>query len=282
MTKARLAVGLVIAAAGVGIMSQELRVTGTLPLVPTPPAQSRERAPGKVKPALVATTDLAGFANLAAGRQELIAAALAVARTSPWLPYLYGGADPALGGLDCSGAMYYVMTQCGLSPPRTSAGQYLWLRDHQQLHHVSDDASTADDPSLAELQPGDLLFWATGHLADAAATDNITHVAMYLGREVKDGLQIMINATDGRSYRGTKANGYGVYDFRMPAEDAKAKLVGYGTPPGMEEIKPAVGAMPIKGGGRPRPPANGREKESRKRLSLSNLIGQCGQDAHAP
>ena len=54
----------------------------------------------------------------------------------------------------------------------------------------------------------------------------------------------MINATDGRSYRGTKANGYGVYDFKMPAEDAKAKLVGYGTPPGMEEIKPPVAPPP--------------------------------------
>ena len=50
----------------------------------------------------------------------------------------------------------------------------------------------------------------------------------------------MINATDGRSYRGTKANGYGVYDFKVPAAEAKAKLVGYGTPPGMEEIKPAA------------------------------------------
>ena len=61
----------------------------------------------------------------------------------------------------------------------------------------------------------------------------ITHVAMYLGRETKDGMRIMINATDGRSYRGTKANGYGVYDFKIPAKDAKAKLVGDGTPPGL-------------------------------------------------
>ena len=33
---------------------------------------------------------------------------------------------------------------------------------------------------------------------------------MYLGREKRDGLQVMANATDGRSYRGTKANGYGI------------------------------------------------------------------------
>jgi cell wall-associated NlpC family hydrolase len=181
---------------------------------------------------------------LPAGRRRLIKTALDVARDSPWLPYLDGGADPAQGGFDCSGAMYYVMVQCGLSPPRTSSGQYGWLRDHHQLHRVPDDASTADDPSLAGLLPGDLLFWATGHKADDANSPNITHVAMYLGREAKDGRQIMINATDGRSYRGAKANGYGVYDFRVPRGGAKAKLVGYGPPPGMMEIKPPAAPLP--------------------------------------
>ena len=217
LTRARLAVALVIAAGGVGIVAQEFRVTGAPPRVPTPPAQSPGRASDNRKSALVATTDLAGFADLSEGRRKLIATALATARNSPWLPYLYGGANPALGGFDCSGAMYYVMTQCGLSPPRTSAGQYLWLREHQQLHRVSDVARTPADPSLTELLPGDLLFWATGKIADDAESVNITHVAMYLGRETKDGLRIMINATDGRSYRGTKANGYGVYDFKIPA-----------------------------------------------------------------
>ena len=236
-----------MATAGAGSAAQELRVTATPAtpaLVVTPPAPSRERLPGKGKPALVAIADLAGFAILSAGRQELIETALAVARDSPWLPYRYGGADPALGGFDCSGAMYYVLTHCGLRPPRTAAGQYLWLRDHQQLHRVSDDVITADDPALAELRPGDLLFWATGDRADDAASPTITHVAMYLGREIKDGLQIMINATDGRSYRGTKANGYGVYDFRIPAKDAKAKLVGYGTPPGLADVIPNRNVVP--------------------------------------
>jgi hypothetical protein len=105
---------------------------------------------------------------------------------------------------------------------------------------VADDAATADDPSLAELLPGDLLFWAIGPMAEDAEKVNITHVAMYLGREAKDGRRIMINATDGRSYRGTKANGYGVYDFRVPVAEAKAKLVGYGPPPGIEKIKPPL------------------------------------------
>ena len=186
-----------------------------------------------VRPAIIATTALAGFTKLPAARQKLVQTALAVAANSPWLPYVYGSADPALGGLDCSGAMYYVLTQCGLNPPRTSAGQYAWLSDHGQLHLVPGEATTADDPSLAGLRPGDLLFWATGQQADDVKIPNITHVAMYLGRIKEDGLQVMINASDGRSYRGIRSNGYGVYDFRMPPRESESKLVGYGPPPGI-------------------------------------------------
>ena len=191
---------------------------------------------GNGKPAIIETKDLADFEMLPAGRKNLIETAIAVARNSPWLPYSYGGADPALGGFDCSGAMYYVMTQSGLSPPRTSAGQYLWLRDHKRLHIIPQDVTATDDPSLAWLQPGDLLFWATAPPTQDVQSININHVAMYLGLEKKDGLQIMINSTDGRSYRGTKANGYGVYDFRVPGKESKSKLVGYGSPPGIPEI----------------------------------------------
>ena len=199
------------------------------PALPQPAATTG----GKVKPATLTTAALAGFAGLSAPRRRLIETALGVARNWPWLPYVYGGADPALGGMDCSGAMYYVLIQCGLSPPRTSAGQYLWLRDHQQLHLVTAAVTAGDDPSLAGLRPGDLLFWGTGQQAGDETIPNITHVAMYLGREKRDGLQVMINATDGRSYRGTKANGYGVYDFHMPLVTSPSKLVGYGAPPGI-------------------------------------------------
>lgn len=239
MSTTWLAGGLVVALAGGGIVAQEVWEIRTPPPAPAR-VQPLPRAPGKVKPALVTSADLAGFANLFAGRQKLIETALAVARNSPWLPYVYGGADPALGGLDCSGAMYFVMTQCGLNPPRTSSGQYHWLRKHQALHRVADDARNTADLSLAELRPGDLLFWGTGQVADDAESAKITHVAMYLGREAKDGWQIMINATDGRSYRGIRANGFGVYDFRVPPAGAKVKLVGYGPPPGMMAIQPPV------------------------------------------
>jgi len=234
---------MVLAMAGVlaGIGLRELRGADPVQLTPAVSGAAPTALPvpppipvGNARPAIITTTALEGFADLSAPRQRLIETALAVAGNSPWLPYVHGGADPAQGGLDCSGAMYYVLTRCGLSPPRTSAGQYGWLRDHRQLHRVPDAATATDDPSLAGLRPGDLLFWATGKQAGDGKIQTITHVAMYLGRETKDGLHIMINATDGRSYRGIKANGYGVYDFHIPHGESKSKLVGYGPPPGLQ------------------------------------------------
>lgn len=202
------------------------------------PLSAKTKTPVKPaygRPALVAITDLADFDGLAADRKKLIGIAIATARDSPWLPYAYGKADPAQGGFDCSGAMYYVMTRAGLKPPRSSAAQYAWLLDEKRMHVVAADATDFDDASLKALRPGDLLFWSTGEVVAGVKALSITHVALYLGREKKDGLRIMINATDGRSYRGVKANGYGVYDFRMPAKDARSRLVGYGTPPGVAE-----------------------------------------------
>ncbi len=208
---------------------------------------SKESTPlktGNGQPAMIDTKDLKDFMELPAGRQKLVESAIAVARNWPWLPYMYGGADPASGGFDCSGAMYYVMTRVGLTPPRTAAGQYFWLRDHERLRVVPNEATTAEHSSLAWLRPGDLLFWSTNHPADHAKIGTITHVAMYLGREKRDGLQIMANATDGRSYRGTKANGYGVYEFRLSREGSKSKLVGYGPPSGMTDIETPAAPVP--------------------------------------
>jgi cell wall-associated NlpC family hydrolase len=187
------------------------------------------------RPAIISIKELSDFKILPAERKRLIEIAIAVATQSPWLPYLYGGADPALGGMDCSGAMYYVMNRAGLAPPRTAAAQYHWLDDHQRLHLVTEEADNAEHPSLRWLKPGDLLFWSSGNITVPGEIVIITHVAMYLGHETRDARKIMINSTDGRSYRGIKSNGYGIYDFKMPANGSKSKLIGYGTPPGIPE-----------------------------------------------
>lgn len=183
------------------------------------------------RPARIETAELAEIELLPESRKRLIEGALALARESPWLPYLTGSADPGSGGFDCSGAMYFVMRKAGLDPPRSSGGQMEWLRKSGRLHEVPANAVDLNHSSLAELKPGDLLFWAVD---GASGKMRIHHVAMYLGTAKTDGLPLMINSTDGRTYRGRRANGYGVYDFRIPKSGSPSKLVGYGTPPGIE------------------------------------------------
>jgi cell wall-associated NlpC family hydrolase len=200
-------------------------------------AQPPAPAPGTSgfgKPAVISTEDLSGFSELPADRRKLIESAIAVAKDSPWLPYTVGSGDPAQGGFDCSGAMYFVMRKCKLDPPRSSGTQLRWLREKGRFIEVPADATSVDHPSLKKLSPGDLLFW--GHIDEAAKEPRINHVAMYLGTEKKDGLAVMINSTDGRSYRGVQANGYGVYDFRLPKAGGTTVFLGYGTPPGIAEI----------------------------------------------
>ena len=185
----------------------------------------------KTRPTRIETAELAEFGLLPELRKRLIEGALALARDSPWLPYLAGGADPAAGGFDCSGAMYFVMRKVGLDPPRSSGGQMEWLRKSGRLHKIPAGALDLNHPSFADLKPGDLIFWAVN---DASEKMRIHHVAMYLGTAKSDGLPLMINSTDGRTYRGRKGNGYGVYDFRVPKPESPSRLVGYGTPPGVE------------------------------------------------
>jgi cell wall-associated NlpC family hydrolase len=191
-----------------------------------PPAA---RDPG-TRPASMAAVGLAEYATLPAGRQRLVGLALALAQDSPWLPYFAGGEDPADGGFDCSGAIYYVLRKAGLNPPRSSGAQFAWLREHGCLHEVGADATDLRHVSLAALKPGDLLFWAA---SAASGKARVHHVAMYLGTETKDGRAVMINATDGRSYRGQQADGYGLSDFRLPEPESRSRLVGYGPPPGL-------------------------------------------------
>jgi peptidoglycan DL-endopeptidase CwlO len=184
----------------------------------------------RTRPARIGPEDLTDFGMLPESRRRLIEGALATARESWWLPYVAGGATPKAGGFDCSGAMYFVMRRIGLEPPRSSAAQMEWLKKHDRFHEISALAKDTRHDSLASLMPGDLLFWAR---TDPSGKPRVHHVAMYLGTEKSDGRPVMINSTDGRSYRGQVANGYGVYDFRVPKAESPSKLVGYGSPPGI-------------------------------------------------
>ncbi|MCD7904900.1 MAG: SH3 domain-containing protein [Clostridiales bacterium] len=74
------------------------------------------------------------------------------------VPYVYGGTDLSTG-VDCSGFVYCVYQNFGITLQRNSASMY------SQGTYVSKD----------ELQAGDLLFFNTG------GNTNISHVGMYLG-----------------------------------------------------------------------------------------------------
>jgi cell wall-associated NlpC family hydrolase len=91
-------------------------------------------------------------------------AAIAAARSKLGTPYLWGATGP--DRFDCSGLMLWSYASAGVSLPRTSRAQYAGLP------HVA----------LSELQPGDLVFYAT----NTSNPGTIHHVAMYLG----DGLVI--------------------------------------------------------------------------------------------
>lgn len=99
-------------------------------------------------------------------------------------PYVYGGTS-LTDGADCSGFVQQIFKHFGITTGRSSRDQY----------------ANAQSISFEQLQPGDLVFYASG--------DYINHVAIYAG----DG--VIIHAANARTGICT-----GRYDYRTP--------VGYG------------------------------------------------------
>jgi len=93
-------------------------------------------------------------------------------------PSVGWGVDAGVIGFDCSGLTRYAYGRAGISIPRNSSAQY------RALPKVS----------RADLQRGDLVFWAT----DTSNPSTIHHVAIYLG----DG-QILEAPESGKTIRVT-------------------------------------------------------------------------------
>ena len=90
---------------------------------------------------------------------------LALSLTSQNLDYKYGSADPANGGMDCSGFIYYVLSKSGMSDvPRDAREQYAWVRKAGNFQAVL--AHSDDTFELDALKPGDLLFWSGTYSVD--------------------------------------------------------------------------------------------------------------------
>jgi cell wall-associated NlpC family hydrolase len=100
-------------------------------------------------PAAAASATNTGAGSSAA--QAAVAYALAQLGT----PYLWGG--EGAGGFDCSGLVQAAYAAAGVALPRVAQAQY--------------DATAANAVSLAQLQPGDLVFFG-------ASLTAITHVGI--------------------------------------------------------------------------------------------------------
>jgi len=143
-----------------------------------------------------------------------------------------GSADPANGGMDCSGTVYFVLRQAGIAAvPRQSNEQYRWVWEAETFRAFNGRSEKSFE--LSALKPGDLLFW-TGTYETAARDPAVSHVMVYLGKTKTDGRAVMFGASDGRVFRGEPQMGVSVFDFRLPQDSSKARFIGYAPVPGLK------------------------------------------------
>jgi cell wall-associated NlpC family hydrolase len=215
--------------------------------MPTPspsPSETASISPSESKSkgtrgpvATISASEIAGYDNYPAEVRQVLDRALEL--TTENLDYKYGSADPASGGMDCSGFIYYVLSQGGMKEvPRDAREQYIWVRKARTFQAVlghHDDTFELDD-----LKPGDLLFWSGTYHVDRDPA--ITHTMIYLGREKGTNQRIMVGSSDGRTYKGQSRFGVSVFDFKVTPrmtpgkseEQLKPTFVGYGRIPDLK------------------------------------------------
>ena len=147
------------------------------------------------------------------------------------LNYKYASADPANGGLDCSGFIYYLLTKSGVNNvPRDAREQYVWVRKAGNFQAVL--ARSDDTFELDALKPGDLLFWA--NKSGLSREPEIVQTMIYIGRDKATNQRLMMGASEGGTYKGQKMSGVGIFDFKLGSaeqkegEEATSVFVGYG------------------------------------------------------
>src|SRR5438132_5712303 len=232
--------------------------------------EEAEKRPAPPSVASLQPSDVHEFNSQPPKVQEFIRSALALTERN--LAYIYGSSDPNSGGMDCSGFIYYVLTNAGYKDvPRQSSDQYLWVRKNSNFHAVlSRDSDTFE---LKQLRPVDLLFWSGTYQVNRDVP--ITHVMIYLGTEKKTKKPVMVGASDGRSYNGERRFGVSVFDFKLPNgtpnksdPDLIPRFEGYASIPGLGPIaKPDTPPPPAAVSSAPPSP---RSKLAEKDKPLSN------------
>jgi cell wall-associated NlpC family hydrolase len=211
-----------------GISSPSPDETNTLSIATPSPKPKPSVGPD----ASLSTGQLKEFADQPANIQALIESSLALTRQN--LTYTYSSDDPANGGMDCSGFIYYVLTQAGVKDvPRDSIGQYEWVWKAHSFRAVN--SRNIDSFEMDDLKPGDLLFWTGTYTTDRDPP--VTHIMLYLGREKETGDRVMVGSSDGRSYHGIQRWGVSVFDFKAPPPEnssrSTSRFIGYGSVPGL-------------------------------------------------
>jgi len=200
-----------------------------------PTSSPSPSAKKKGAPATIEANRISGYDEYPANVRKITDNSLELTKRD--LKYSYGSADPANGGMDCSGFIYYVLTQNGVRDvPRDSSQQYIWVRKAGTFKAVN--SRREDTFELDELVPGDLLFWTGTY--NIERDPPITHVMIYLGREKGTNQRIMVGASDGRTYKGESRYGVSVFDFKVPRPaktdegQTSPSFIGYGRIPGLE------------------------------------------------
>lgn len=222
-----------------GSTSSLLTPKAVRPISPGPrakhsPSPSPVAKPTPAPNATLSSAEIAGYESYPPEVRKMIDLALSL--TSQNLDYKYGSADPANGGMDCSGFIYYVLSKSGMSDvPRDAREQYAWVRKAGKFQAVL--AHSDDTFELDALKPGDLLFWSGTYSVDRDPP--ITHTMIYLGREKATNHRIMVGASDGRTYKGQSRFGVSVFDFKVSRAKATEDnrpgpaFVGYARIPGL-------------------------------------------------
>jgi cell wall-associated NlpC family hydrolase len=203
----------------------------------TPQATARPTPEKKGAPNVTLSPDeITGYDAYSPKVRQILDAGLELTKQN--LGYTYGSSDPANGGMDCSGFIYYLLDQNGFKDvPRDSSQQYVWVRKAGNFNAVL--SRHEDTFELDDLKPGDLLFWSGTYNIDRDPP--ITHTMIYLGREKRTKKRVMVGSSDGRTYDGKQRFGVSVFDFKLPpppnSGDAKISpvFVGYGRIPGLSE-----------------------------------------------
>jgi hypothetical protein len=144
------------------------------------------------------------------------------------LRYLFGSADPRNGGMDCSGTIYYLLSNMlRKEVPRQADQLYQWAWLKGKFYGVS--SNNFNSFEFSKLKPGDLLFW-TGTYA-VHRDPPVTHVMLYLGKD-KHGQPIMFGASDGRDEQGKLTRGVSLFSFHL-SKHSSGKFIGYSCIPSL-------------------------------------------------